>query len=329
MPKTLEFSQRHIQKCVLALPAAYRLQEVLAFHQRDGQQLAEHVVLQSNGLPILRKALDWQGQPAWMELRWECCGAKSAMQVRASLHTAFPAVEDTHRWPATVRRMLGLAYPPDALEAAHGGHAQLGALLARQRGLHVPAAPTAWEALTWAITGQQISVAAAVTLRRRLIQAVDMRIVTAADRSLLAYPNAVQVLGLGVEGLRGAGYSHSKAQAMLTAASMVEAGTLPLERWMQNSDAGHLDAVQVDAIAQQLLSVPGIGPWTVHYTLLRGLGWPDGSLHGDVAVRKALARLQGVDKVTERQTRDWLAQFAPWRALVAAHLWASLSSTAY
>jgi DNA-3-methyladenine glycosylase II len=29
------------------------------------------------------------------------------------------------------------------------------------------------------------------------------------------------------------------------------------------------------------------------------------------------------------QTELWLRDFAPWRALVAAHLWASLSSTAF
>ena len=27
----------------------------------------------------------------------------------------------------------------------------------------------------------------------------------------------------------------------------------------------------------------------------------------------------------EKETRAWLAPFAPWRALLAAHLWASLA----
>ena len=328
---------------VQPLPAGYRLQEVLSFHQRDAEQLAEQITQGADGLPRLRKGLDWEGQAAWMELVWEATApsvapsADGPLQVRATLYLPAHQHADAGtqaRWAATVRRMLGLAYPPEALETAHTDHPLLGPLLRSQQGLHVPAAPTAWEALTWAITGQQISVAAAVALRRRLIRAAGTPLAQdghgdAGAPGLWTYPSAAQVAQLGPDGLRAAGYSQSKTRALLALAAEVDRGALPLEDWVQASDAGAMRAADVDAAMQQLLAVPGVGPWTVHYTLLRGLGWPDGSLHGDVAVRKALARLQGVERVTEAQARDWLAPFAPWRALVAAHLWASLSSQAY
>ena len=79
----------------------------------------------------------------------------------------------------------------------------------------------------------------------------------------------------------------------------------------------------------ELSAIKGIGPWTVHYALLRGFGWLDGSLHGDVAVRNALARLLDVPSVSQREAEQWLGAFSPWRALVAAHLWASLSAKSY
>ncbi|MBP7353636.1 MAG: DNA-3-methyladenine glycosylase 2 [Comamonas sp.] len=324
---------------VQPMPAVYRLQEVLSFHQRDAEQLAEQVTLGADGLPRLRKGLDWEGQAAWLELVWEAAAPSAAdpLQVRATLHLPAHQRADAStqaRWAATVRRILGLAYPPEALETAHADHPLLGPLLRSQQGLHVPAAPTAWEALTWAVTGQQISVAAAVALRRRLIRAAGTPLAPdghgdAGAAGLWTYPSAAQVAQLGPDGLRAAGYSQSKIRALLALAAEVDNGALPLEDWVQASDAGTMRAADVDTAMQQLLAVPGIGPWTVHYTLLRGLGWPDGSLHGDVAVRKALARLQGVERITEAQARDWLAPFAPWRALVAAHLWASLSAKAY
>jgi 3-methyladenine DNA glycosylase/8-oxoguanine DNA glycosylase len=34
------------------------------------------------------------------------------------------------------------------------------------------------------------------------------------------------------------------------------------------------------------------------------------------------ALLGSEDKITEQQAQQWLSQFSPWRALVAAHLWA-------
>ena len=82
-------------------------------------------------------------------------------------------------------------------------------------------------------------------------------------------------------------------------------------------------------ISRRLLALKGVGPWTVNYMLLRGYGHLDGPLHGDVAVRRALARLLETESVDAAQTELWLRDFAPWRALVAAHLWASLSSTAF
>ena len=81
---------------------------------------------------------------------------------------------------------------------------------------------------------------------------------------------------------------------------------------------------------------------------MRGFGWLDGSLHGDVAVRRALGALlkpnaasakppsprfqplQPVPSptVTPQVAEAWLAPLSPWRALAAAHLWASLSVAA-
>jgi DNA-3-methyladenine glycosylase II len=82
----------------------------------------------------------------------------------------------------------------------------------------------------------------------------------------------------------------------------------------------------IGEIEAKLQAIRGIGPWTINYTLLRGFGWMDGSLHGDVAVRRALQALLGqAEALSQASTRAWLQAFSPWRALVAAHLWASRS----
>ncbi|MNZ88145.1 hypothetical protein D3C78_1070280 [compost metagenome] len=131
------------------------------------------------------------------------------------------------------------------------------------------------------------------------------------------------MLALGLARLRASGFSQAKAQSLLAVSEAVQAGTLPLDAW---AAAPQLPAEQIHAA---LLAIKGIGPWTVSYTLLRGFGWLDGSLHGDVAVRRGIQRLlarQGradADApVTAVQAQAWLAPFAPWRALVGAHLWA-------
>ena len=99
-------------------------------------------------------------------------------------------------------------------------------------------------------------------------------------------------------------------------------GDLPLDAWAIDPPVSSL----VEVIREKLSAVRGIGPWTINYALLRGFGWLDGSLHGDAAVRRNLQRLlhgSEEQKLGEEEARRWLAQFSPWRALVAAHLWAS------
>lgn len=284
----------------LPLPADYRVADLLSFHRRDAQALAERVTPAG-----LAKGMLWQGQPACLAL----CFA--AGRVRARLQVDGRVAPD----PAPLRRlvvhMLGLGQPVAAFEAALGGHPQLGALLAANRGLRVPQSASPFEALSWAISGQQISLAVAIALRRRLIQLAGK----AHSGGLLCYPDAPAVARLDEDALGRAGFSRAKSQALLLLAREVSEGRLPLDQWLADEPA--------EAIGQRLLALKGIGPWTVDYALLRGFARLDGSLHGDAAVRRQLQRLLGsAEKLSQPFVRDWLAPFSPWRALVAAHLWA-------
>jgi DNA-3-methyladenine glycosylase II len=172
---------------------------------------------------------------------------------------------------------------------------------------------TVFEALTWAIMGQQINLSFAIALRRSFIQVAGI----AHSSGLLCYPEAQKVARIDIDALLSRKFSRAKAETLLRLARLVSDGTLSLER----------DA-DIATASAALLAVKGIGPWTVNYALLRGYGYADCSLHGDVAIRAALQRLLGEDsKPDMARTETLLAQWAPHRTMAAAHLWASLSST--
>ena len=121
---------------------------------------------------------------------------------------------------------------------------------------------------------------------------------------------------LAIEDLTSRKFSRAKAETVLRLARLVDDGALSLEL----PESG-----EVAAISQSLLAVKGIGPWTVNYALLRGYGYADCSLHGDVAIRAALQKLLGEEtKPDMARTEQWLRQYAPHRTMAAAHLWASL-----
>lgn len=286
----------------VGLPADFRTEDVLAFHRRDPLAVAERVEGRT-----LQKGVAWEGRPACLTIRFEDTRANAELAVDGAPSAAAPAA-----LAQLLPRMLGLTQQVEVFERAYRNHPQLGPLIARRPGLRVVLFATLFEALSWAITGQQISMRAAISLRRRLIEVAGLRHST----GLACYPDAERVAVLNEADLRSAGFSQAKAQTLIRLGRLVAEGELPLDGW--------LATLPVDEIRECLMRVRGIGPWTIDYALLRGFGWLDGSLHGDVAVRRSL---QGVldcpERVTEGQAKRWLAEFSPWRALVAAHLWAA------
>ncbi len=294
--------------CRIELPAGFRQNDVLAFHRRDAQQIAERI--DGN---VLQKALGWEGRPACLTFKFDDAFVMVELAIDGT-----PANGGQERLERMARRMLGLTQRVEEFEQAYRSHPQVGALIARNSGLRVALAPTPFEALSWAITGQQISVSAAVSIRRKVIQAAGLK----HSGGLWCFPDSGQLANMSEQDLRQAGLSLTKAQTLIALSERIEKGLLPLNGW--------IDTPPEEEIRAQLLGIRGIGPWTVNYALLRGFGWLDGSLHGDVAVRRNLQALLGrADKVSEDEAKHWLAEFSPWRALVAAHLWAMQRTAGY
>lgn len=285
--------------CRLPLPENYRISDILSFHGRDKWDVAETVY--DN---YFSKGIIWHDTPACLSIRFQPLYVEIELCIDKQLKTFCP---DTFHSMAI--RMLGLNQSVNTFEEEFREHAQLGSLIAKQSGLRVPVSATAFEALIWAITGQKISVSAALAIRRKLIQLIGLR----HSGGLYCHPNAQHLSHLSISDLRQIGFSHSKAQTILTVSQRVICNELELSSASAEPPIEH--------IRQQLLQIRGIGLWTVDYTLLRGYGWLDGSLHGDVAVRRGLQILLNCESINENQTRQWLENFSPWRALVAAHLW--------
>ncbi len=288
--------------------AGFRANDVLAFHQRDVERIAERV----DG-DTLYKGLPWDGHPACLTFKFGNTCVVAELAIDGML-----ASDGQERREGMARRMLGLTQRIEEFEREYRTHPQVGLLIERNAGLRVPLAASPFEALNWAITGQQISVSAAVSVRRRIIQAAGLR----HSSGLWCFPDSRQLAKLTEHEMRQAGLSLTKARTLIELNARIEKGLLPLDEWVA--------APPADEIRSRLLDIRGIGPWTVNYVLLRGYGWLDGSLHGDVAVRRNLQKLLSrTEKIREEEAKHWLAEFSPWRALVAAHLWAMQKKEGY
>lgn len=287
----------------IALPSDYQTTAFLSFHQRDSQQFAERV-----SDDTLEKGLLWQSQPAALKIQFTADQAHGQLQLDGQTNSL---VDNEQHWPQWLDYFIGVQQPIAEFIEQHQQHPELGPLLRQQPGLRVAQTSSPFEAVSWAIIGQQISVTAALNIRRRFIELAGLQ----HSSGLWCYPDAQAVAQLSIEQLRSVGLSQSKARAIAAVSQQLSTGQIQLPE--------QVSAENIEQLRTDLLAIAGIGPWTVNYTLMRGFAWLDGSLHGDAAVRRYLQVLLKQDALTAKQAEHWLQQFSPWRALVAAHLWQS------
>ena len=240
---------------LIQLPPGHRTREMLAYHGRDPDGPGERLRADA-----LLKGLVLQGRPLELELIlrdgavW--CEPRLPRGKRPSPDLMVAAHE-------AAARMLGLGSDAPGFEGRARRAGDVARLVAGRRGLRVPLAPEPFEALAWSILGQQINIAFALALRREVIELAGRPAGTAALR---AFPLAADVAELTVDGLTARRFSRSKAEYLIGAARAVANGELLL--------AG-LGSGSARAAEARLRSIRGIGPWTTHYVMMRGLGFAD------------------------------------------------------
>ncbi len=291
----------------LNLPDHFHTAGILAYHRRDKQQIAERIY-DSADAPEQPTGLDkgilWCGHPAMLSVRF------FAGEAAVTLLTDSAASPDPTTLKHLAERMLGLHQDVSAFELTYSEHPLLGKLISRNPGLRIPAVATPFEAFAWAITGQQISVSAAISIRSKLIRAANIW----HSNGIFCFPAAQHISALNYQTLRDCGLSDSKTNCLLNLSRLVTEEDYLSDKW--------LESLGTENVRQTLLSLKGIGPWTINYALLRGFGWLDESLETDAAVRRNLTQLLNMDDtISPAKTAAWLAQFSPYRSLVAAHLW--------
>ncbi|PHM23924.1 DNA-3-methyladenine glycosylase 2 [Xenorhabdus budapestensis] len=292
----------------IILPDNYHIRDFLAFHHRDEKGVSE-IVQQSQ----VKKGIVWHGIPALLTVSMEEKLAKVQLDIDgdSTLHLR-------NSLSLLASHMLGLLQPIEIFESQYQKDPVIGRLISQQAGLRVYQSATPFEALSWAIMGQQISVSAAISIRRRFIQAIGVK----HTSGLMCHPTYKEVIQCTEQDLCQCGFSMSKAKALLNVCRLIDLGELNLS--IENAED------KIKSLTENLLAIKGIGIWTVNYTLLRGFNYLNGSLHSDVAVRRNLQRLlKQENKVNAEQAEKWLADFSPWKALVAAHLWRQQSSSGY
>jgi len=188
---------------------------------------------------------------------------------------------------------------------------RLAALIARSRRYDIaPSLPTSpFDALAESIAYQQLNGKAAATIWSR-VRALYPRRKYLNPKLVLATPDAQ---------LRAAGLSRNKIAALKDLAAKTIDGTVPSGR--------ALSRMSDDEIIARLITVRGIGRWTVEMLLLFDLGRPDVWPVDDYGVRKGFAKTFRRRKLpTPKQLTKFGEQWRPYRSIAAWYFWRALDA---
>jgi len=206
-----------------------------------------------------------------------------------------------------LRNLFDLTARPDLIAAHLMRDPRLARRIRRHPGLRVPGAFDGFETAIRAILGQQVTVKAATTVGSRLAEALGEKIATPFPGLTRLTPRAERVARARVGEIAELGIIGARAKAVIALAQAFRAGRLQLEV-----------GANPETTFNQLLALPGVGPWTAHYIAMRALRWPDAFPPGDIAVRNNLGGVSA--KKAEAMSQAW----RPWRSYAVLHIWKSL-----
>jgi DNA-3-methyladenine glycosylase II len=263
---------------------------------------------------VYRRALELGERPRLLEVRSVTGGERTSLRVSLPDGPATSAELDAAA--SLVARCFRVNDDMAHLDALAPADPCFGGLVQQVRGLRALIMPSAFEALVWAIIGQQINIAFAYKLKRVLVERLGQRL-EHAGRVYHLFPSPERLAELDPEELRRLQFSGQKSRYVIDLSRLIARGELDLEA---------LNRLSPDAARAELMRLRGIGRWTAEYVLIRGLGARDELPAADLGLQLAAGRIYGLDhRPTESELRTLAEPWAGWRAYYAFYLWFTLS----
>jgi AraC family transcriptional regulator of adaptative response / DNA-3-methyladenine glycosylase II len=279
----------------LAVRQPFDLDGVLAF-------LASRTIpgVESVGPDGYRRSLDLPHGHGVAHVRPDVVVKSGRLHARVELRLAdwrdlAPAV-------SRIRRLLDLDADPAAIEQVLAADPRMAPLVGREPGRRVPGSVDPFETVVRAVVGQQISVSGARTVVGRIVAAVGRPLAVADDVLTHVFPSPDALADIDEALLP---MPMRRRQTLIELGARASLGKIPLDVGADRDD-----------VRAALLDVPGVGPWTADYVLMRGFGDPDIFLPTDLGVKHGLSLLGLPPDAADR--------WRPWRSYALHHLWAAL-----
>jgi DNA-3-methyladenine glycosylase II len=188
----------------------------------------------------------------------------------------------------------------------------MSALASRLRGLKSPRTATVFEALVDSIIEQQISLAAAHSIEKRVVRTFGNTLEIEGEK-YYAFPTPGALAEASAEELRACGLSGKKAEYIMGIARRIRDGELDLEN--------HEPGEDTETIIRGFSTLRGVGQWTAELAALRGLSRLDAIPADDLGIRRSISNYYSkASRIDTAEARRIADGWGSWKGLAAYYL---------
>lgn len=190
-------------------------------------------------------------------------------------------------------------YGPMEIEHLRRRDVRLGRVIDRLGMLRAEMYPDLFTALVSSVVGQQISGKAAATVWNRVVERLVEITPARLDQA-------------SIEEIQSCGMSFRKAEYVKGIAKACASGELDLDGLKELPDG---------EVIKALSSLNGIGPWTAEMMLIFSLGRKDVVSWGDLAIRRGMMSLYGLESMGKPDFERFRARYSPYGSVASLYIW--------
>ncbi len=182
-------------------------------------------------------------------------------------------------------------------------------------GLRMIGIPELFEALTWAIMGQQINLTFAYLLKKRFVESYGNSL-TFEGETYWIYPTYKEIAKVRVEDLRNLQFTTRKAEYIIGIAKIMVSGEMTKD---------NLKQLEYHELHNQLMKIRGVGAWTADYVMMKCFHQHSSFPIADVGLHNALKLQLGLEnKPTIHEIKVMATNWEGWQSYATFYLWRSL-----